>query len=59
MKNKLTTGGYAKGELGIIMAPPMQRKTSQTTKCMCHMVREMGDCNLNEVVKQVLKNKLW
>ncbi len=58
-KIKLTTGEYGKDELGIIMAPTMQRKTSRTTACMCHMIREMGDCNLNEVVKQVIKNKLW
>jgi len=69
MKNKITTGinfidslqsgGYVIDELGIIMAPPMQRKTSSTTACMCHMIREMGDCKLNEVVKQVKQNKLW
>ena len=68
MKNKITTGvsfidllqsgGYAKGELGIIMSPSAQPKTSTTTACICHMVREMGDCQLNEVVKQVKQNKL-
>jgi hypothetical protein len=69
MKNKLTTGvsfndllqsgGYAVGELGIIMSPSAQPKTSSTTACMCHMIREMGDCQLSEVVKQVKINKLW
>ncbi len=53
-KIKLTTG-----ELGIIMNPPMKNKISSTTACMCHMIREMGDCKLNEVVKQVKQNKLW
>ena len=53
-KIKLTTG-----ELGIKMSTPMQNKTISTTACMCHMIREMGDCKLNEVVKQVKQNKLW
>lgn len=55
----IESGGYAFGELGITMATPIQRKTSSTTTCMCHMVREMGDCQLSEVVKQVKQNKLW
>lgn len=55
----LQSGGYAVGELGIIMRPSMERKTSTTTACVCHMIREMGDCKLNEVVKQVKQNKLW
>jgi KaiC/GvpD/RAD55 family RecA-like ATPase len=55
----IQSGGYAVGELGLIMSPPSQPKTNTTTTCVCHMVREMGDCDLNEVVKQVLKNKLW
>lgn len=55
----IESGGYAIGELGITMATPIQRKTSSTTTCMCHMVREMGDCQLSEVVKQVKQNKLW
>jgi len=67
MENKIVTGmnfidliqsgGYAVGELGIVI-PSTQSKTISTTACMCHMLREMGDCRLDEVVKQVIKNKL-
>lgn len=44
---------------GVNMTTLNQFKTSSMTSCVCHMVREMGDCRLSEVVKQVKQNKLW
>jgi hypothetical protein len=34
------------------------RKISSIRTCVCHMVREMGDCSLNEIVKQYKRNML-
>ena len=34
------------------------RKISSVRSCLCHMVREMGDCSLNEVVKRYKRNML-
>lgn len=31
---------------------------SKITTCMCHMIRQMGDCRLSEVVKQVRENEM-
>lgn len=34
------------------------RKINSVRSCFCHMIREMGNCSLNEVVKQYKRNML-
>jgi len=56
MNNIKSTSGYNKGEINNGVIP---KQHISITKCVCHMIREMGDCKLNEVVKQIIKNQLW
>ena len=58
MSKEKKTISLVKNNLNVIMSEPKQRKISSVRTCMCHMVREMGDCSLNEVVKQYKKNML-
>ena len=57
--NGVISGNLSKVDLSLTVTPQLANKTSRYgMSCLCHMIREMGSCSLNEVVKKHKKSLL-